>query len=85
LGDRGTDEAGRDGRGPSTVQPLAHWTFQDFRRTASSNLARLGVPLHVTEKLLNHQPQAIRVIRRARPDYFIRQGSEPTCSSNAFA
>jgi integrase len=48
------------GRDPSTVQPLAHWTYHDFRRTASSNLARLGVPLHVTEKLLNHQPQAIR-------------------------
>ena len=30
------------------------WTLHDLRRTYSSNLARLGVPLHVTEKLLNH-------------------------------
>lgn len=49
-----------EGRDPAAVTALPHWTYHDFRRTASSSLARLGVPLHVTEKLLNHQPQAIR-------------------------
>ncbi len=37
-------------------QPLAvnAYTLHDLRRTFSSNLARLGTPIHVTEKLLNH-------------------------------
>ena len=30
------------------------FTLHDLRRTFSSHLAALGVPLHVTEKLLNH-------------------------------
>ncbi|MFY0610702.1 MAG: site-specific integrase [Hyphomicrobiaceae bacterium] len=33
---------------------LPPYTLHDLRRTYSSNLARLGVPIHVTEKLLNH-------------------------------
>jgi len=33
---------------------VAPYTLHDLRRTYSSNMARLGVPLHVTEKLLNH-------------------------------
>ena len=37
-------------------QPLSipNYTLHDLRRTYSSNLAQLGVPIHVTEKLLNH-------------------------------
>jgi len=34
--------------------PLQHWTLHDLRRTCATNLAALGVPVHVTEKLLNH-------------------------------
>lgn len=30
------------------------YTLHDLRRTFSSNMARLGAPIHVTEKLLNH-------------------------------
>lgn len=30
------------------------YTLHDLRRTFSSGLARLGIPIHVTEKLLNH-------------------------------
>jgi len=30
------------------------WTIHDLRRTFASNLGKLGVPIHVTEKLLNH-------------------------------
>ena len=33
---------------------VSNYTLHDLRRTYSSNLARLGVPIHVTEKLLNH-------------------------------
>ena len=37
-------------------KPLSavHYTLHDLRRTYSSNLAKLGIPIHVTEKLLNH-------------------------------
>ena len=33
---------------------IAPYTLHDLRRTYSSNLARAGVPIHVTERLLNH-------------------------------
>jgi len=33
---------------------LPHWTLHDLRRTFATNLAALGVPVHVTEKALNH-------------------------------
>lgn len=34
--------------------PVPHWTFHDLRRTAATGLARLAVPLRVTEAILNH-------------------------------
>jgi integrase len=34
--------------------PMPHWTLHDLRRTFATNLAALGVPVHVTEKALNH-------------------------------
>lgn len=33
---------------------IAPYTLHDLRRTFSSNMARLGTPIHVTEKMLNH-------------------------------
>ena len=33
---------------------LPAWTLHDLRRTFASNLAQLGTPIHVTEKILNH-------------------------------
>ncbi len=30
------------------------WRLHDLRRTFASNLARMGIAVHVTEKLLNH-------------------------------
>jgi len=30
------------------------WTLHDLRRTFATNLAALGTPIHVTEKMLNH-------------------------------
>jgi len=41
---------------PKDREPLdvAPYTLHDLRRTFSSNMAQLGTPIHVTEKLLNH-------------------------------
>ena len=33
---------------------ITDWTLHDLRRTFATNLAALGTPIHVTEKLLNH-------------------------------
>jgi integrase len=33
---------------------IADWTLHDLRRTFATNLAGLGTPPHVTERLLNH-------------------------------
>lgn len=35
-------------------EEIPHWTFHDLRRTAATGLARLGVPVRVTEAVLNH-------------------------------
>ncbi len=37
-----------------TACSIAPWTLHDLRRTFATNLAALGTPIHVTEKLLNH-------------------------------
>lgn len=42
-----------------TELPFSDYTLHDLRRTFSSNLARLGVPIHVTEKILNHASGSI--------------------------
>lgn len=41
---------------PRDQEPILStpYTLHDLRRTFSSNMAQLGVPIHVTEKLLNH-------------------------------
>jgi integrase len=36
---------------PATIP---HWTFHDLRRTCATGLARLAVPVRVTEAVLNH-------------------------------
>lgn len=33
---------------------VSSWTYHDLRRTFATNHARLGTPIHVIEKLLNH-------------------------------
>ena len=33
---------------------VTDWTFHDLRRTFATNHARLGTPIHVVEKMLNH-------------------------------
>jgi len=36
------------------------WTFHDLRRTATTGLARLGIPPHIADKILNHTAGTIR-------------------------
>jgi len=38
---------------------VTDWTLHDLRRTFATNLARLGTPIHVVEKLLNHSSGTI--------------------------
>ncbi len=38
---------------------IAPYTLHDLRRTFSSTMAMLGVPLHVTERILNHKSGTI--------------------------
>lgn len=33
---------------------ITHWTFHDLRRTAATGMARLGIPVRITEAVLNH-------------------------------
>jgi integrase len=33
---------------------IRRWTFHDLRRTAATGMARLGIPVRVTEAILNH-------------------------------
>lgn len=33
---------------------IPHWTFHDLRRTAATGMARLAIPVRVTEAVLNH-------------------------------
>jgi len=33
---------------------IPHWTFHDLRRTAATGMARLSIPVRVTEAVLNH-------------------------------
>ena len=49
------EERGDD---PETVT-LPAWRLHDLRRTAASGMARLGVAVHVVEKILNHTSGSI--------------------------
>jgi integrase len=56
---RGSDERPFNGWGKSKrnfewLPPIKHWTLHDLRRTFATNLAGMGVPIHVLERLLNH-------------------------------
>lgn len=36
------------------ISETSGWTIHDIRRTYATNLAALGTPIHITERLLNH-------------------------------
>lgn len=42
-------------RAVADLTGIPHWTFHDLRRTFATGLARLGVPLVVAERCLNHR------------------------------
>jgi integrase len=43
-------------------KPLDHWTPHDLRRTGGTGLQKLGTPVHITEKILNHVNGSFRGI-----------------------
>lgn len=49
----------------ATLEEVGHYRLHDLRRTFDSTLASLGVPLHVSDKLLNH----VGVISGVRATY----------------
>jgi integrase len=51
---------------PANMRP---WRLHDLRRTASTCLAAVGVPDHITERTLGHQLQGIQAIYNRHP-YF---------------
>ena len=48
---------------------LPHFTVHDFRRTARTHLAALGVEPHVAERCLNHKLKGVEGVYN-RHDYF---------------
>lgn len=42
-----------------TKSGVTDWVIHDLRRTFSTNCAKLEVPIHVTEKILNHTTSAV--------------------------
>jgi integrase len=47
-------ERQRTGIGGVTVVSIAEWRLHDIRRTGATNLQALGIPIEVTEAVLNH-------------------------------
>ncbi|NRQ13438.1 tyrosine-type recombinase/integrase [Ensifer sesbaniae] len=56
-------EAAAAGLKPEDVK-LDGWTLHDLRRTAASGMARLGIPVHVVEAVLNHQSGTIKGVAK---------------------
>jgi integrase len=37
------------------TMPASNWTLHDLRRTVTTGMARLGIPPHIADRVLNHQ------------------------------
>jgi integrase len=55
---------------PETMRP---WRIHDLRRTMATGLARLGTPIHVTERCLNHVGGSLGGLVRIYQRYSYRQ------------
>jgi integrase len=47
-------------RGKEPPEEIAEWILHDLRRTAATGMARLNIPPHVVDKVLNHVSGTIR-------------------------
>jgi integrase len=47
--------------------PIPHWILHDLRRTAATSMARLNIPPHVVDKVLNHVSGTIRGVAAWKP------------------
>jgi integrase len=64
-------EAEERGEDPGEVK-ISNWVIHDFRRTAASGMAALGVSPHVVEAVLNHKSGTIKGVAAVynRHDYY---------------
>lgn len=77
---KAAEEVGND---PETVDTLARWRMHDLRRTAASNMARMGFPPHVVAAVLNHSPGSTQGITAIYNRY--RYSDEKTAALSAWA
>ncbi len=56
---------------------ISDWTLHDLRRTAATNMARLRVPIHIIEMLLNHRSGTLKGVAKIynRYDYLTESRS----------
>ena len=57
---RAQEAAKERGENPKKVEPLAHWTLHDIRRTCRSILSAQGVSNDIAERCLGHIMQGVR-------------------------
>jgi integrase len=61
------------------------WTHHDLRRTLASNSARLGTPIHITERILNHRSGTRTPIERVYNRYsYDKEAEEALLTHEAF-
>jgi integrase len=58
-GERPYSDFGKGKRELDSGSDVTHWCLHDLRRTCVSGMARLGVPPHIADKILNHQSGSI--------------------------
>lgn len=58
-----------NGEDPSGIEAVPPWSFHDLRRTFTSGLAALGVPLPVAETAINHRSGALAGVVRTYQRY----------------
>jgi integrase len=58
-GERPYSDFGKGKRALDSGSGVTNWCLHDLRRTCVSGMARLGVPPHIADKILNHQSGSI--------------------------